>query len=239
VIHDQWIDGCISVRASNVTIYNVLVRSTRLCIGGKTMSILALISTGDNGGGGISGLNVHDVELDGQGAAGDTMGIGQTEFTCTRCNIHGTAKGAKGDQNVTVRDSYVHDLAYDRVTHTEGFFFDGGAGNIVVAHNWIKANEDLSTAAVSFNNDFAGHHATVDSNYLEGSGGADFTGGSFSNKPAPSMDHITVTNNALSPNNGWGGKQFAYGFDAHVDGNSWTGNVNAVSSVPIDAPGPS
>jgi hypothetical protein len=164
------------------------------------------------------------------------MGIGQTEFSCIRCNIHGTAKGAKADQNVTVQDSYLHDLSNDGSTHTENFFYDGGAGNIVVKHNWMKANASYSTAAVSFNNDWPGTNALVDSNYLEGNGGADFTGGAMG-KANPNMDHIVVTNNAMSPNNSWGAAA-AYGFDPGAPGNVWSNNYNAVTKAQIAAPRP-
>jgi len=214
----------------------LLVRSNHGCYGGKTAGTSALISTGANGGGGIRNLRVIDTEIDGRNTPGDTMGIGQTEYSCIRCNIHGTAKGAKADQNVTVQDSYLHDLSYDGSTHTENFFYNGGAGNIVVKHNWMKANAGYSTAAVSFNNDWAGSYATVDSNYLEGNGGADFTGGAMG-KSTPNMHHIVVTNNKLSPNNSWGAAA-AYGFDPNAPGNVWTNNTNAVTGAQIAAPRP-
>ena len=236
VYANKWVEGCIAVKASNVTIQNVLVRSNHPCYGGKTAGTGAVISTGANGGGGIRNLRVIDTEIDGRGVAGDTMGIGQTEYTCIRCNIHGTAKGAKADQNVTVQDSYLHHLSYDGSTHTENFFYDGGAGNVMVKHNWMKANPQYSTAAVSFNNDWPGHYGTVDSNYLEGNGGAGFTGGAMGKTP-PNMDHIVVTNNKFSPNNSWGAAG-AYGFDPNAPGNVWTNNTNAVTGAQIPAPRP-
>jgi len=233
---NKWVEGCIAVKASNVTIQNVLVRSNHGCYGGKTAGTSALISTGANGGGGIKNLRVIDTEIDGRNTPGDTMGIGQTEYTCIRCDIHGTAKGAKADQNVTVQDSYLHDISYDGTTHTENFFYNGGAGNIIVKHNWMKANPQYSTAAVSFNNDWAGAYATVDSNYLEGNGGAGFTGGAMGKNP-PNMHHIVVTNNRFSPNNSWGAAA-AYGFDPNAAGNVWTNNTLASTGALIPAPRP-
>lgn len=236
VYANKWVEGCIAVKASNVTIQNVLVRSNHPCYGGKTAGTGALISTGANGGGGIRNLRVIDTEIDGRNAPGDTMGIGQTEYTCIRCNIHGTAKGAKADQNVTVQDSYLHHLSYDGRTHTENFFYNGGAGNIVVRHNWMKANAQYSTAAVSFNNDWAGSNAVVDSNYLEGAGGAGFTGGAMGKTP-PNMHHIVVTNNKFSPNNSWGAKA-AYGFDPKAPGNVWSNNTLSTTGALVPAPSP-
>jgi hypothetical protein len=236
VYANKWVEGCIAVKASNVTIQNVLVRSDHPCYGGLRHGVGAVISTGDNGGGGIKNLRVIDTEIDGRGVRGDSMGIGQTEYTCIRCNIHGNAKGAKADQNVTVQDSYLHHLSFDGSTHTENFFYDGGAGNVVVKHNWMKANAQYSTAAVSFNNDWAGSNALVDSNYLEGNGGAGFTGGAMGKTP-PNMHHIVVTNNKFSPNNSWGAAA-AYGFDPNAPGNVWSNNTLTSTGALIPAPRP-
>lgn len=238
VLRDRWVEGCIAVRASNVTIENVLVRSDHGCSGGRTPSAPALISSGENGGGGISGLVVRDTEIDGLGAPGDVMAIGQTAYTCIRCDIHGTAKGAKADQDVIVVDSYIHDLAFDGATHTEAFFFDGGAGRIRVERNWMRANAELSTAALALLNDWPGRDVVVRGNYLDGHGAVAVVGGAVADKPAPPMQGIVIEGNVLAPLSMPDGVHHVHSFDPTGPGNRWTDNRDAVTGDLVALPGP-
>jgi len=237
VLRNTWVEGCISVRASNVTIENVLVRSDHGCSGGRTPSAPALISSGENGGGGITNLVVRDTEIDGLGVPGDVMGIGQTEYTCIRCDIHGTAKGAKADQDVIFVDSYVHDLAFDGATHTEAFFFNGGAGRILVKGNWMRANVELSSAAVALINDWPGRDVVVRENYLDGHGAVALVGGAVSDKPAPPLEGIVIEGNTLVALSMPDGDHYVHSVDPSGRGNRWADNRDAETGDPVPVPG--
>jgi len=232
------VEGCVSVEASNVTITDSLVRSSHLCSGGVGSGVGpgAVVSTGNNGGGGVSNLTVTDTEIDGLNAPGDTMGIGQSDYVCLRCNIHGVAHGAKADQNVLVQDSYIHDLADDHATHTEDLFFDGGAGNVVWRHNWAMANPDFSTAAASIINDYCpSGPVSVAGNWLEGVGAYDVVGGGYASKPCAPFGSISVTGNTLSSDNGYSGVEYAGAFNGSDPTNTWSANVSS-AGPPIAAP---
>ncbi len=51
------------------------------------------------------------------------------------------------------------------------------------------------------------------------------------------FDHVVVTNNALSPRNGYDGTKFAYAFDPGQPGNVWTNNYNSDTMAAIGQPG--
>lgn len=238
VLRDRWVEGCIAVRASNVTIENVLVRSDHGCSGGRTGSAPALISSGENGGGGITNLVVRDTEIDGRGAPGDVMAIGQSGYTCIRCDIHGTAKGAKADQDVVLVDSYIHDLAFDDATHTEAFFFNGGAGRIRVERNWMRANAELSTATVALLNDWPGRDVVVRGNYLDGHGAVPVVGGAVPDKEAPPMEGIVIEGNVLVPLSMPDGEHHVHSFDPTGAGNRWADNRDAATGEIVPLPGP-
>lgn len=237
VLRDRWIEGCVAVRASHVTIENVLVRSDHGCSGGRTGSAPALIATGENGGGGVSDVVVRDTEIDGRGAPGDVMGIGQTEYTCIRCAIHGTAKGAKADQDVVLVDSYIHDLAFDGVTHTEAFLFDGGEGRVRVERSWLRANAELSTAAVALLNDWPGRDVVVRDNFLDGHGSVPIVGGAVADKPSGAMTGIVIEGNRLVALQQPDGNHYLHWFDDLADGNRRSGNRDADTGELIDPSG--
>ncbi len=236
ILRDHWVDGCIAVKASHVTIERVLVRSDHGCVGGLGPAAPALISTGENGGGGISDLVVRDTEIDGLGATGDTIGIGQTEYSCTRCKIVGTAKGAKADQDVSVVDSYINDLAHDGATHTEPFFFDGGRGRIEVRGSWMRANDDHSTAAVALINDWPGSQIVIAGNYLDGNGSVAIVGGSVRDKAAPGMEQVVIENNVLRTRSDRDASPLVHSFDASGPGNRWSANNEEITGDLVAPP---
>lgn len=207
--------GCINVLADDVWIHDVIVRSDHPC--GAPGAVIATGVNGDQ----QTGLVVEDTEIDGTGHTGDLMGIGQTEYTCQRCDIHNVDKGAKADRNVILADSYIHDLSGP--SHQAGFFFNGGAGNIDVWHNWIVSNgPGAVTGAVDMINDqWAGSDVRVLNNYLEGQPGVDIVGG-YAKCVNPPFTNINIQNNWLSPNTSYG--IFAYGWDDSVAGNTWANN---------------
>jgi len=88
--------------------------------------------------GSLNNLHLTDVEIDGNKIADGQSAIGNNDYTCVRCNIHGTNRGANVGFNVTIQDSYLHgwwpgNPANDHVT---GVGSNGGANN-TITHNSI------------------------------------------------------------------------------------------------------
>jgi hypothetical protein len=102
VLQDLDVHGFVIVEASNVTIERSIVR------GGISHFDTALVKV-------VSGTNVlvEDSELVPEYPSVQIDGIRGANYTALRDNIHGTTDGSKvtGD-NVTISDSYVHDLPF-------------------------------------------------------------------------------------------------------------------------------
>jgi len=226
VIDHMWIEGCIAVSANNVTIKNSLIHTTNGCQGGNQSAAPSLINDGT---GGTTGLQIIDTEIDAMNATYDLSGGPHNNYTCLRCNIHGSAHNLWADTNVTIQDSYLHDLTTsDNAGHLEAVDLDSASGPVVIRHNWMNSrNSGAVTGALALNTTWGGiTKVTIDQNYLEGGAGADIAIGS------PST-YIVITNNALSPNNGYGGTQFMYGFNASGIGNIWSNNYNSETLAAI------
>jgi len=213
--------GCISVRADDVVIRDTIVRSTPHC-GDLNM----VIDAGYDHAGPTQqrGLVIEDSVIDGMGAPGDTIGVGQSYFTCVRCEIRGVAKGVKADRSVLVQDSLISGLASDGATHTEPVLYDGGQGGIVLRHNTLISNRDHGTAAVAILGDYCPvTNVVVDDNQLE-NGSYEFYGGmGEQGKRCPNGDQVVVTNNLFGPVTAAG---YATNFDLSGAGNAWGGNLD-------------
>jgi hypothetical protein len=102
VLKDLDIHGFVVVEASNVTIERSIVR------GGVSNGDTALVKV-------VSGTNVlvEDSELVPEFPSVQIDGIRGANYTVLRDNIHGTTDGSKvTGNNVTITDSYVHDLPF-------------------------------------------------------------------------------------------------------------------------------
>ena len=61
-----------------------------------------------------------------------TEGIGYANFTCDRCDIHGWGKGAMMDANVTISNSWIHDMPVASGSHNEAILSLGGPNYTIV-----------------------------------------------------------------------------------------------------------
>jgi Right handed beta helix region/Bacterial TSP3 repeat len=113
------ISGSVVVNAPNVTIRRSRIRSS------------APWAVDNNS----TGLVIEDSEIDGLGANGNA--VGSSNLTLRRVNIHGTENGLDVAGNVTVVDSYIHDLTTANDAHTDGAQLNQGASDIVFRHNTI------------------------------------------------------------------------------------------------------
>jgi PKD repeat protein len=123
------------VNAPNVTIRNSRIHSNALWLV-------------DNNS---TGLVIEDSELDGEGNR--STAIGSSNFTLRRVEITGAENGCDigGSGNVTVVDSYIHDLTTTGDAHTDGCQIGQGAHDLIFRHNYISpqgVGTPASTSAI-------------------------------------------------------------------------------------------
>ena len=234
VIDSKWIDGCISIEADAVTIRNTLVRTRRPCYGGNGQAAGSAINIGNaqrNVPGVVGGLVITDVEVDAMNAPGDYAGIGAQGYTCIRCNVHGATKNLWANDDVTIRDSYIHHPSTANGSiHSESVNADSGE-RITIDHSFVTATgTGAVTGAVAFLASWGpGRDVTINDSYLEGGSGADLA-------TAAVNTHIRVTGNAFSTVNGYGGTTFVYGFNRANPGMVWAGNRVAQTGAELPVP---
>ena len=122
VVDGQDITGCVEIAAPRVTIRNSRIRCA---------SYYGIASFPQAYSGG--GLLIEDTTITcHQGGTG----IASDGFTALRVNISGCENGFAVDNNVTIRDSYVHDPYSTAENHADGAQMDPGS-HIVISHNTI------------------------------------------------------------------------------------------------------
>jgi hypothetical protein len=204
VIDGVWLDGCIAVRANNVTIKNSYIRATDPnnynCTGGNRKASASAINNGNGEGAGqTTGLQIIDTEVDGMDIAGYSGGIGSANYSCLRCNVHGFTIQLWAGTNVTITDSFIHDNNLNHGQHhSDGIMADSGIG-ITMRHNWVAMDggQTWITAAVNIGNSWNPiRDVVLERNFLAGYNGADING-------SPQGSNVRVVDNALSSRNGW------------------------------------
>ncbi|MEY2404918.1 MAG: hypothetical protein QOD38_2469 [Acidimicrobiaceae bacterium] len=228
------IDGCLVVRANNVTIQNTRVRQNGSCFGGA-------IDVGYSN----HGIMIRDTEVDGRRMNALATLVGNSGYTCVRCNVHDGGQGFHVNYDVTIIDSYVHDLYGSGDSHNDGILTNGGA-HYVIRHNNIscdvRAPGNASTGggctgAVVLLGDFSAvSDAVIDNNLLNGGAFALYAG-SLPEKPFAHADNIRITDNKFGqrifPKSGIYGP--VIGYEAAAPGNVFSGNTWADSGLPITA----
>ena len=146
--------GCIRVTAPGV-----VIRNSKISCGNSATDVVGSFD-GDYTG---TPLLLEDVEIDCQNTPGTA--VGDALVTVRRADIHGCENGFDMNQNITVEDSYIHDLYNSAEAHTDGIqlaygghLVNGapvqGALNITIRHNTIYgvgADGSLGTSAIISN----------------------------------------------------------------------------------------
>jgi hypothetical protein len=227
------IDGCLVIRANNVTVQNTRVRQNGVCWGGA-------IDVGyDN-----RGIVVRDVEIDGKQQNSRGQLIGNSGYTCIRCNLHDGGHGFHMNNDVTIIDSYVHDLYNSETAHNDGAISNGGA-HMVLRHNNIACelhNNPLPgggcTGALVLLGDFAPIQDVLAENNLFNGGAFALYAGSLPEKPYAHADNVRILDNkfgrTLFPKSGLFGP--VTGYEAAAPGNQFSGNTWADTGLPVTAP---
>ncbi|QQR52689.1 hypothetical protein IPG36_01000 [bacterium] len=108
VISGLDIRGYVRVNGANITIKNSIIRGgTKPCTSSNAQNSAPLwvMESATN-------FTFQDSEIAPSNATACMDGIWASNSTILRANIHGAVDGVKAYDNVTIRDSYIHDLAY-------------------------------------------------------------------------------------------------------------------------------
>jgi hypothetical protein len=189
ILENVEVNGCITVAAGadNVTIRNVLIRS-------NDCYFLLLNNAG------AKNLNVVDTEFDGLNSAENDSAVGGYNYSLARVNIHGTGDGAKLGDNVTVQDSFIHDLAISGESHNDGLQGLDGA-NITIKHNTIIVKEGATSAiilGVTANDSWTLKNISIDNNLLGGGALTVYGGYRAGTDPVDRVSGIRITNNRFT-----------------------------------------
>ncbi len=185
VIENKDIRGCISVNAPGV-----IIRKSKVSCSGFTV-----ISSHNNYSG--TRLLVEDTEIHCNNTQGTAMG--DYNFTARRVNIHSCENGFDMDTDITLEDSYVHDLiSYNPTTdpHIDGIQSPIGS-RLLINHNTIYATNSsgsVGNAAININNSSGGptsSDTTISNNLLAGGGYTLYC-------PIPNTSNFQITNNRFS-----------------------------------------
>jgi hypothetical protein len=157
VIDAKDIRGCVEVRAAGVVIKRSKISAPCFYAVGSFL-------------GAYSGarLTVQDSEVD----CANTTGTAFSEFNidAIRVNVHGCENGFDIHDNVTVRDSWVHNLFATAESHTDGAQLNDGAHDVVFDHNSIDPLTDATSAIISPRASVGGASNVLVQNNLLGGG---------------------------------------------------------------------
>lgn len=193
VISGLDIRGCVRIAAAGITIRN----SRIACSGGY------VVDTEING----APLVLTDVTIDCGNSQG--TGLGERNLIATRVNISRCVNGGDFDQQVTLTDSYIHDLTGANGAHADGVQANANAtGGTKLVHNTIDAAGSTTSAIITALPPPGTTNLTVERNLLRG--------GAFtlycSNNP------MIVTGNRFST--------FTYGPTDRCGVAKWSANVS-------------
>jgi len=196
------VSGDISIEADDV-----IVRSTRIR-GTGTYGIL--VRSGS--------VLIEDVEI-----TGPENAIAGDDWTARRVDIHGTSgDGVKVGSNVTLEDSWIHDLTPAPSAHADGVQMQSGVRNLVVRHNRIDVSAAGSANSAIFLAPDLGPSAPgpvlVAQNYLDGGGYTLFCVDGADGRYV--VDDITIRDNTFGRNADYGAARV----NVPV---TWSGNVYA------------
>jgi hypothetical protein len=220
VIDGYLIEGGLEIRADNVTIKNSLVRGGRIAAGYGSEQ---------------TGLMIMDTTLDGQNKNPNVSAVGDANFTCIRCDVHGFGNGFRMYKNVTVQDSWIHDLCcYTPGDHRNAIGSNGGS-NFTIKNNVIDCGIGGCSGALTLYGDFAPiENVLVERNLLMTVGGYCTHAGSDPGKAYPRGTNIRYLDNHFSqkynPTCGGYGPVVNW---ANNPGNLWSGNVYHETKDPI------
>lgn len=212
VIDAKLVKGDIVINANNVTIKNSKVEG-RIQIRPP-----------------FTGLKVQSTEIAGPGTAwaAVTEGIGYANFTCDRCDIHGWGKGAMMDANVTISNSWIHDMPVASGSHNEAILSLGGPNYTIVNNRLDSGGAGNFTASLAFLNQWNSFTNTlVKDNLFNGGGYCVYAGGEAAHNSERPSSNVRFVDNTFgtdkNPKCGYYGAAIAW--HGGGVGNVWSGNA--------------
>lgn len=170
VIDHKSVTSCIQISAANVVIRNSLIRCA-----GTPILLLDDASTYN----GRASLLVEDSEIDCRLSPGST-GIAEAHVVARRVDIYGCENGLSINQDVTLEDSYIHNLYNTGEAHSDdiqlsfGHWVGGGyvccALNVTIRHNTLYStgiSGDLGSSAITANK-APDENVLIDGNLMAG-----------------------------------------------------------------------
>ena len=203
-------NGTLVIAAANITITRSLVSGSHIEAGGGQ-------------GASLLGLRLIDVEVSGTTGDTDFAQVGNNDYSCLRCDVHGGKRGFALGSNISITDSWVHGFnpipgAHQTAASTHG------SSNVVIDHSRLRCESDRygCSNGISFyaedsditNIVIRNSHLSTDAGYcigfyyLQAGKPYDIRGVQILNNTFGSSEYGTVAN--------WMGSR---------DGNVWTGNV--------------
>jgi hypothetical protein len=219
--------GCIAI-----TVPGVIIRNSRVSCAGRVG-----VASGDGDYTGTP-LLIEDSEIDCKLTGGTA--IGDTNIVARGLNIHGCENGFDIDANVTVEDSFIHDMYNGGEAHMDGIqlayghFVNGqvvaGSINVTIKHNTIYgvgADGSLGTSAI-ISNRGGDTNILIQNNLLAGGAVA-----LYCEQGATGVNYRVLDNHfsrAFSPNVG------AYGPSTDCSDETQSGNVYHETGLPVQLP---
>jgi hypothetical protein len=191
VVANADIHGYVRITGKNVTLRNSIVR------GGAARCSAAVIQ--------VEGSAViEDVEVAPASPNACLDGVWAAATTLSRVNIHGTVDGVKAGNDVTVQDSWIHDLTYYRTGAPGGgetvndAVDTRGRRRITLRHNVLYPGADANAAYQVTQEGGASGDIRVENNWLDG-GHCVLNFAHRGGGPTP-MTGIAVVNNRFGRN---------------------------------------
>ncbi|KQY42915.1 DUF4082 domain-containing protein [Cellulomonas sp. Root137] len=155
---------------------------------------------------GAKNLQIVDTELDGNNNTNNDAAVAGRNYTLTRVNIHGTIDGLKIGDNVTVQDSFIHDLLMTSDSHNDGIQ-SLGSDNVKILHNTILVAKG-STSAIILSTGSADSmkNILIDSNLMGGGAYTVYGGYQQGTDVLSRVNNVVISNNHITttifPNGG-------------------------------------
>ncbi|WP_372593079.1 hypothetical protein [Actinotalea sp.] len=185
---------------------------------------------------GAKNLQIVDSELDGKGSTSNDAAVAGRNYTLTRVNIHSTVDGLKLGDDVTVQDSYIHDLVTTSDSHNDGMQ-SLGSDDVLIRHNTVIMPKG-STSAILLSTGSADsmRRIVIDNNLLGGGAYTLYGGYEAGVDDLSRVSDITVSNNRItttvSPQGGAFGPFTSVGKPAvTMTGNVWHDGANAGRTI--------
>ena len=222
VIDAKKITTCLVIKADNVTIKNSLLQA-----GGCFFNVLS-----DDGS---TGLTLTDVEIDGQNNKTGDSAVSGGGYTCLRCDVHGTIDGFKAGTDVTIKDSWIHDLAMTADSHNDGIQSLGTTKLAITGNTIVLADGATSAVILSTGSASDMRNITISGNLLGGGAFTVYGGYAAGTDTKSKISNIAITDNRFStkihPTSGAFGPLTSTDAPVSVSGNTWADGPDAGRSV--------